>query len=97
MNERIFLPTSAARAAVTAFMLFVVISQASTYLCICICNSIDTNALAWFQYGGDTYVVQDVSPNTSFLNGTDKIIKITGAVDLSTSSFNTTQGTVDWI
>ena len=37
----------------------------------------------WFQYGGNTYVVEDLSVSTSFVNGTDQIIKLTGIVDLS--------------
>jgi S-layer protein len=57
-----------------------------------------TNALSWFNYGGDTYIIQDVNPSTTaFINGSDKIVKIAGVVDLSSSSFNTTEGTIDWI
>ncbi|MDU7589973.1 MAG: hypothetical protein E7K47_21805, partial [Acidovorax sp.] len=43
------------------------------------------SAVAWFQYGGNTYLVQDGSVSTSFVNGTDQIIKITGLVDLTTT------------
>ena len=42
----------------------------------------------WFQFGGDTYVVTDVSTATSFVNGTDMVVKLTGLVDLSTATFD---------
>ena len=47
--------------------------------------------VSWFQWGGDTFLVQDntagVAPNgNSFNDGVDLIVKITGAVDLSTST-----------
>ncbi|MHB8762684.1 MAG: beta strand repeat-containing protein [Coriobacteriia bacterium] len=51
--------------------------------------------ITWFQFGGNTYVVQNDSASTSFVNGTDDIIKITGLVDLSTASFNATNGTIE--
>jgi len=48
--------------------------------------------ISWFQYGGNTYVVQEAGANTSssFTNATDFIVKLTGLVDLSTASFDTT-------
>ena len=39
--------------------------------------------IAWFQYGGDTYVVEDNSASASFVNGTDIVVKLSGLVDLS--------------
>jgi Ca2+-binding RTX toxin-like protein len=43
-----------------------------------------TNAIVrWFQFGGDTYVIEDRSVSTTFIDGTDMIIKIVGLVDLS--------------
>ena len=52
-------------------------------------------AVSWFQYGGNTYIVQDVSNSTTtFTNGTDLIVKIAGVVDLSTATFNTTTDTL---
>ncbi|MRW92604.1 hypothetical protein GJ699_21625 [Duganella sp. FT80W] len=45
--------------------------------------------VSWFQYNGATYVVDHESTgSTSFVNGTDVIVKITGTVDLSTASFS---------
>ncbi|OFA02572.1 DUF4214 domain-containing protein [Duganella sp. HH101] len=42
------------------------------------------NDAGWFQFGGDTYVVEHRSASTTtFTNGTDNIVKIVGAVDLS--------------
>lgn len=59
-------------------------------------TSAKTN-VSWFQFGGDTYVVENVSAGTSFTNGTDIIVKITGAVDLSTASFSSTNDTLEII
>jgi len=41
---------------------------------------------AWFQWAGDTYLVQDNSDNTTFTNGTDIVVKLTGLIDLSTAT-----------
>ncbi|MBA5640023.1 DUF4214 domain-containing protein [Duganella sp. LX20W] len=47
--------------------------------------------LSWFQIGGNTYIVEhDSGASTSFVNGQDMIVKITGTVDLSHASLNTT-------
>lgn len=56
--------------------------------------------ISWFQFGGNTYVVQDLADvtvggptdGTSFTNNKDIIVKLTGLVDLSTASLN--NGTV---
>lgn len=46
-----------------------------------------TNGIvSWFQYDGNTYVVQDGSSETQFDAGTDEIVKLTGLVDLSDST-----------
>lgn len=48
--------------------------------------------VAWFQFGGNTYIVADDDGNGVFDNGTDAVIKLTGLVDLSTAElggFNT--------
>lgn len=39
--------------------------------------------MTWFQYGGDTYVVNDGSATAAWVNGTDEIVKLTGTIDLS--------------
>jgi S-layer protein len=60
----------------------------------------DTDDAAWFQYGGNTYIVQSGTDHSSagtpdFQNGTDSIIQITGLVDLSSASYNQTYGTLE--
>jgi S-layer protein len=55
----------------------------------------DTGAVSWFQFGGNTYIVQNVSNDASaFTNGTDIIVKLTGTVDLSTGSFSSSADTL---
>ena len=47
------------------------------------------NALiTWFQYGGDTYLVQDKSTAATFTEGTDQVVKLMGLVDLSTATID---------
>jgi S-layer protein len=60
----------------------------------------DTNDAAWFQFGGNTYIVQSGGDHSTggtpdFQNGQDSIIQITGLVDLSTASYNQTNGTLE--
>ncbi|OYZ33714.1 MAG: hypothetical protein B7Y30_09750, partial [Campylobacterales bacterium 16-40-21] len=60
----------------------------------------DGNNASWFQYTNagvtSTYIVQSGDTTTNdFQNGVDSIIKITGAVDLSTASYNQTNGTLE--
>jgi S-layer protein len=57
----------------------------------------DGDDVAWFQFGGDTYIVQSGNgvAGNDFVNGQDSIIKITGAVDLSTASYNQDAGTLE--
>ena len=46
-----------------------------------------TNAIvAWFQFGGNTYLVQDRTADTTFNDASDILIKITGEVDLLAGS-----------
>ena len=57
-----------------------------------------THGIAWFQYGTNTFIVQDVDGNAAFDANTDIIVKLTGLVDLSASSFNEVgQGTLLFI
>lgn len=62
-------------------------------------NAVDAaNTASWFQFGGDTYIVKDVTAGVTnaedFVNGEDFIVKIAGTVDLSQASFNSDQGTI---
>ena len=48
-----------------------------------------TNAISWFTYGGNTYIVQDISSGSStFVDGTDIIVEITGVVNLADSTIS---------
>jgi len=42
-------------------------------------------AISWFQYGGNTYIVEDNSAGATFGAG-DIVVKLTGLVDLSTAT-----------
>jgi len=42
-----------------------------------------TGNVSWFQWAGDTYVVQDNSANSSFDNGVDAIVKLVGTVNFT--------------
>lgn len=56
------------------------------------------NDLAWFQYSGNTYIIQEKNAGTNpdvFVNAEDFVVKINGLVDLSTASFNASQGTLE--
>jgi len=50
--------------------------------------------VSWFQIGGNTYIIENSSNGTSFTNGTDFIVKVTGLVDLSTASFSSSADTL---
>jgi S-layer protein len=52
------------------------------------------HAIEWFQYSGNTYIIQNLSGATSFTNGTDLVVKLTGLVDLSHTSINPVAGTL---
>jgi S-layer protein len=49
-------------------------------------------AISWFQYGGNTYVVEDMGAGATFAVATDIVVKLTGLVDLSVASINTGSG-----
>ena len=53
-------------------------------------NATNQGDISWFQVGGNTYVIEHASADaaTSFLNGTDIVVKLTGTVDLTKASFN---------
>ncbi|GAB2948957.1 hypothetical protein GCM10027182_16540 [Aquaspirillum soli] len=50
-----------------------------------------TDQLVWFQYGGNTYVYADLATggNIGSVGTGDNIVKITGLVDLATSTYTT--------
>lgn len=49
-------------------------------------GALDNAVISWFQFGGNTYVVQDLSAETSFDNGTDLVIELVGLIDFSTAT-----------
>ncbi|NKE66410.1 hypothetical protein RAMLITH_11310 [Ramlibacter sp. RBP-2] len=60
----------------------------------------DADNAAWFQFGGNTYIVQSGRDHSGagtpdFGNNVDAIIKLTGLVDLSVASYNQTNGTLE--
>ena len=58
-------------------------------------NALTTGQAGWFQFAGNTYVVADVgAESTSFQNGQDFVVMLTGLVDLSNASFNSTHHTI---
>jgi S-layer protein len=58
-------------------------------------NTVGANDVAWFQFGGNTYIVMDAGlDTTTFTEGQDFIVRLTGLVDLTGASFNVTSSTV---
>jgi S-layer protein len=50
--------------------------------------SVSDNDLSWFQFDGNTFVVQAVDEvANTFQNGTDISVKLTGLIDLSDAAF----------
>ena len=62
-------------------------------------KAIDTGTLAWFQKGGNTYIVEDVTSSgtnsDNFTTGEDIIVMIVGLVDLSKASYNSTSNSIE--
>jgi S-layer protein len=59
-------------------------------------NTLALGEIGWFQFGGNTYIVQDGdtgggADTTTFTNGEDYIVKLTGLIDLSLASFDTAE------
>jgi len=50
-----------------------------------------SGALAWFQHGGDSFIVQDVNGNGSFDGGADILVKLTGLRDLENALLDPAQ------
>jgi S-layer protein len=47
-------------------------------------NGSTNAAITWFQYAGDTYIVEDRSASTTAFTASDIVVKLSGLVDLST-------------
>jgi S-layer protein len=50
--------------------------------------------VSWFQFGGDTYLVQEVAGNGVFDAGVDHVVKLVGMVDLSNAVVDNTAETI---
>ncbi len=48
--------------------------------------------ISWFQFGGNTYVVEDMTAGATYTAATDLVVKLTGLIDLSVASINTGSG-----
>jgi S-layer protein len=59
-------------------------------------NNTVAGDVTWFEYAGNTYVIENGSGTAAYDATSDTIIKIAGVVDLSTASFNATDGTVEF-
>jgi S-layer protein len=58
------------------------------YLDAAVAGDGSTNSIVrWFQYNGNTYIVEDNSVASTFQNAGDTVVKLTGLVDLSTATF----------
>lgn len=44
--------------------------------------------ITWFQYGGNTYVVQELGANAAVIGTNDIVVKLTGLIDLSTATYD---------
>jgi S-layer protein len=42
--------------------------------------------LHWFNFGGDTYLVKDVSAGSGFVSGADMVVKLAGTLDLGAAT-----------
>ncbi len=47
-----------------------------------------TGIVRWFHFGGDTYIVYDVSASSSFSAGDDYLVKLTGNINVGAASVN---------
>jgi hypothetical protein len=46
------------------------------------------NAADWFNFSGNTYVVEDNSGSPTFTGGTDHVVQLAGSLDLSHLTLN---------
>jgi S-layer protein len=50
--------------------------------------------ISWFQYGGNTYLVDNVAATTTALDATDTVVKLTGLVELGSATYSTNVVTI---
>jgi S-layer protein len=59
----------------------------SDYLNLAASGDGSTNgAISWFQFGGNTYIVEDLSAGATFTAGTDVVVRLTGEVSIAKGS-----------
>lgn len=51
-------------------------------------DSTTNGQITWFQYGGNTYVVQELGANAATIGTDDIVVKLTGVLDLSTATYD---------
>lgn len=51
-------------------------------------DSTTNGQITWFQYGGNTYVVQELGANAATIGTDDIVVKLTGLIDLATASYD---------
>ena len=51
-------------------------------------DSTTNGQITWFQYAGDTYVVQELGANAAVIGTDDIVVKLTGLIDLSTATYD---------
>lgn len=57
-------------------------------LAVAAADSTTNGQITWFQYGGDTYVVQELGADAAVIGTDDIVVKLTGLIDLSTASYD---------
>lgn len=54
-----------------------------------------TGAVSWFQFGGNTYMVQDINANTNgFVGGSDVLVQLNGLLNLANSAIDGTTNNI---
>lgn len=59
----------------------------TTYLnAACAGSGAVNTVISWFQFGGNTYIVEDTSAAATFQDGADTVVELIGAITLTTST-----------
>jgi hypothetical protein len=62
------------------------LAQFDNWVTAALAKADEAGKAAWFQFGGDTFIVQDNDNNAVFNGDTDIVVKLTGLVSLNTIS-----------
>lgn len=57
-------------------------------------DSTTNGQITWFQYAGDTYIVEELGANAAVIGTDDIVIKLTGLIDLSTATYDAASNTL---